>query len=580
MNQPDPTLAADPGGDSSRPEIRGRAEGSLALLALLLGAALYLVGLDAIPVQCGNEAMYLYPPIPMLRTGDFLVPRYMHGAFLDKPPLTFWLIAASYRLLGVSVFAGRLPGVLAALATVGVVGLWVRRRAGVRAAILAAVCLTYSFKFAVFSRQFAADSFLTLAVTLAVIAIDTATRSEKVSDLRAGALAGAALALAFGFKGLIGVVLPVGAVAVGLLIDGTRPVRLRRRAPILLLVLFVAVLPWHWAMTQRFGMGFWRYFYWSNQFLRATTDVWTGHLRGPLFYLGVLAWGAFPWILFVPAALRRGRPSSTPLGWLLFGLLLLSAVVMKREVYVMPLFPAVAVLAGEWLAKATRPRPDLVRWGWVLTAAACIVAGVAWRRSGPFLLDLAGRPAYFGVGAGIAFLLASALAGSFTARGARVPLSAGLSCAVLFFSVLGVEARASRYDPMPDWGERVRRSCLEGCEAYRLGIKCSNVDYYAQREWVDLQEPRELLGRIPPQGGFLIARSHVERLLQRLGIQTELIEQRPWLEQNWVAAGFSGRAPEFVSLSLLRLSAPAVPPPAEPRPLVVSPSEKAGASPR
>ena len=90
----------------------------LALLALLAGVALFVVGLGSIPLQCGNETMYVYPPIAMLETGDLLVPHYLHGPFLDKPPLTFWLIAASYRLFGVSLTAGRLPGVRAALATV------------------------------------------------------------------------------------------------------------------------------------------------------------------------------------------------------------------------------------------------------------------------------------------------------------------------------------------------------------------------------------------------------------------------------------------------------------------------------
>src|SRR5512132_2670149 len=105
---------------------RGTFARTLAVIALVLGAALYLVGLDALPLQCGNEAMYAYPPIEMLKSGDLLVPRYLHAPFLDKPPLTFWILAATYRVLGISVFAARLPGVLAALATVAAIAFWVR----------------------------------------------------------------------------------------------------------------------------------------------------------------------------------------------------------------------------------------------------------------------------------------------------------------------------------------------------------------------------------------------------------------------------------------------------------------------
>ena len=105
----------------------------LAYAGAAVGLWLYLGGLTRLPLQRGNEPMYAAPPIWMLETGDYLVPHYEGGPFLQKPPLTWWILAASYKLLGVSVFAARLPSAIAALATVLLVGRWVKRRSGERA---------------------------------------------------------------------------------------------------------------------------------------------------------------------------------------------------------------------------------------------------------------------------------------------------------------------------------------------------------------------------------------------------------------------------------------------------------------
>ena len=527
----------------------------LLLLALLLGAALYLFDLGGTPVQCGNETMYLLPPVTMLDTGDFLVGHYLHSEALEKPPLTLWIIAASYRLFGVSVAAGRLPGALAGLGTVAVLGLWVRRRSGDRAGILASLCLAFSFKFAAFSREFAADAFLALGVTLAVIALDDAARREDLSDLRAGAQAGAALALAFGFKGLIGVALPAGAVGLGLLLDRSRPVRPFRRAVPLVLVLLAALVPWHWAMTLRMGSEFWRRFYLTNQFLRATTDVLAKRERGPLFYLGVLAWAAFPWVLFVPAALsvRKSRRPSTPAAWLVFGLLFLSVLTMKREVYLMPLLPAVAALAGEYLAAPQASRFGLGRLAWAATLVAAAAALVLWARMAPSLARLVGVPAALALAAGLLLLLASSSASARSPNRPSAALWTALSCGIAFLAVLGVESRLSQYDPLPEWGARVRRLLPQGGEAFRIGMQCTSVEFFTRREWIDLSLPRELVGHVPPAGGFAIVRSAWERELEALGIRAEVIERRPWFESNWAAASLSRRKDPFVSLSFVRL---------------------------
>ena len=134
---------------ATAPERLGPLSWALAIAAIALALYLYLGRLDGTPLQRGNEAMYASPPALMIANGDYLVPLYRGEHFLDKPILPFWIVAATYRVLGVSVFAERLPTAIAGLATALLLGLWVRRRSGTRAGLLAGLILSFSFLLAI-----------------------------------------------------------------------------------------------------------------------------------------------------------------------------------------------------------------------------------------------------------------------------------------------------------------------------------------------------------------------------------------------------------------------------------------------
>jgi 4-amino-4-deoxy-L-arabinose transferase-like glycosyltransferase len=77
----------------------------------------YCINLGRPSIWDANEAFYAETPREMLVTGDYLAPRFNFEPRAQKPPLTYWVILASYRIFGVSEFAVRLPGALAAIAT-------------------------------------------------------------------------------------------------------------------------------------------------------------------------------------------------------------------------------------------------------------------------------------------------------------------------------------------------------------------------------------------------------------------------------------------------------------------------------
>ncbi len=527
----------------------------LAFTAMVLGAYLYLGRLDLALLQRGNEAWYACPPIRMLETGDYLVPRFENHNFLDKPPLALWILAASYRLLGISVFAEKLPSALAGLGTAVLLGWWVRRHSSKRLGLLAALILMFSLQFVMVSVTFAADSFLAVALTVAVFRLDAACRRKDGSDLSWGVTSGAALAFAFYFKGLVGIVLPVGAVAAGLLFDRSRPVRLRHRGAWMLGALFLLLAPWHWAMTRRLGMEFWRVFYWENQFLRGGTHFYM-QSRDPLFYVGALAWGAFPWSFLLVIGLARRRPSSVFLGWFVFGLAFWSVLVMKREIYLATLLPAVAALVAEGLGQREEHAHRWLRLPWILAALAACSALFVWIRAFRHLAELGGSDVAVTIGVGLTLLAAALTWGTLAPRDPRTPFGAALACGVFLLSLQSFELRLARFDPLPSWGERVRKECAEGCDGFLYGVYFTSIHFYSRFDWIWLRDPvRELPMRLRHKKGFILTRTELEPSLAGLPLKWKVLERRPAFRGPLLSTALGLKREGIGSLSLVRVEA-------------------------
>src|SRR5437773_12261587 len=89
-----------------------------ALILIALFCVPFFINLGANSLWDGNEGFYAEPPREMLESRDYLVPTYNYEPRFKKPPFATWVIAASYRALGVSEFSERLPMALAAILTV------------------------------------------------------------------------------------------------------------------------------------------------------------------------------------------------------------------------------------------------------------------------------------------------------------------------------------------------------------------------------------------------------------------------------------------------------------------------------
>lgn len=136
------------------------------LLLLFAGSLLlHLAGTWALPLIDRDEPRFAEASREMLERGDFVVPYFNNRYRFDKPPLIYWLQAASYRLLGESEFAARLPSAIGASLTAVLLLLWGRQIGGERVGLMAAVMFTTCFQTFVHARAAVADMWMVLFVT-------------------------------------------------------------------------------------------------------------------------------------------------------------------------------------------------------------------------------------------------------------------------------------------------------------------------------------------------------------------------------------------------------------------------------
>jgi len=181
------------------------------LQAILLAAALlpYFVHLGATSIIDANEAFYTQTPIEMMASGDYISPTFNDEPRLNKPPLSYWVVAASYRVFGVSLFAARLPIALGAVVIVLTAFLLGRLAVSSGAGFAAAVTLAASPRVLLFSRRIIIDIYTTMFVGLALLCFAKAETAAAPARRRAWLLAMyAAVGLGVLTKGPVAIAIP------------------------------------------------------------------------------------------------------------------------------------------------------------------------------------------------------------------------------------------------------------------------------------------------------------------------------------------------------------------------------------
>lgn len=365
-------------------------ERSLKLALVVICLTLYLPHLGGRDLWAGRETLYAQVARETLQ-GNWLVPHFNGEIYVNKPPLYFWVIALLSKPWGdVTEFTLRLPSALSAIGTVLVVFSLGEVLIGAGGGFLAGLILASSPEFQKYACVAKLEMLLTFFITASLACFYFGLNSA--SHKRWYFLWGwAFLTLSVFTKGIGVLIVPP---VLGLYLLSRRELyRWREMEPFLGCILFtVALLGWLLPAQLYEGISY--------------TGGMVGHFGHhmgkpvspfkPFFYVVETLTGTLPWSLILVASYAYWKNSgpggrATPTGgiatptdgreslrfpvvWFLATFILFSISMEKRSRYLLPLYPALALMLGTlwnyYIAKAA-PLWAWERWATVLAFGFC-----------------------------------------------------------------------------------------------------------------------------------------------------------------------------------------------------------------
>lgn len=362
------------------------------ILWLVLAALpVYGLWLGANSIWDANEAFYVDTPRHMVESGNYITPYFNGLERLNKPVLSYWIVAGLYNLFGISVAVERVGIALGAAGIMGATFLVGRALGTTLTGLLAALIIATAPRMVMFSRRIFIDIYITMfmALTLACFVM-----AERYPARRRAWLIGMYVAIALGVltKGPIALFFPVLTAALWMTATGRwSDVRRLLIIPGALIVI-VIVAPWYVALYIEHGWGPILQFFVGENFGRYAGEM-SSEGRGVLFYLPVLFGDLFPWapLLLVPivSAWRPALAGESVTGasirrllwiWIVTIAGVFSLSQSKQDLYIFPVIPAVAALVAQALVDhLDRPRRGLaIMLGSVSVLSAVLGATAYW----------------------------------------------------------------------------------------------------------------------------------------------------------------------------------------------------------
>jgi 4-amino-4-deoxy-L-arabinose transferase-like glycosyltransferase len=305
-----------------------------------------------VPLQEPQESRYAEIPRQMLAEGNWLVP-VLHGEpYLDKPPLLYWLVMASYSVFGVHDWAARLIPCTATFLTLCTAYVWGRRVLGARGGFLAGMLLALSARFIYLNRLLTMDSLLCLWVTAALAGAHLTIIGDRFR-WRPWLLSAFAAGLGLLTKGPVALVLVVSPIFLMRFLNRTM------QRPGLAAwaayggIAFAIAAPWYLAVLAS-DPEFADYFFWKHNFERFVMPF--DHQEPFWFFGPELLLAMLPWTLLLPGMLislcRRKEVRAEPVFLLTpacWCILFFSLSGCKRPSYILPAIPPLALALGCYL---------------------------------------------------------------------------------------------------------------------------------------------------------------------------------------------------------------------------------------
>ena len=386
--------------------IAGRRNSKSDLIVVCIAAAIFL-GCAFSPPHLMDDVDAVQAQIArnMLQSGDWVTARLNGVAYLEKSPMNYWLIAASFAVFGVHDWAARLPLVSMVILLCWVTVRFGRWAFGRDAGFYSGLVLSTCIGLFLFTRILIPDAVLTLTITLAMWCflrtVEPDEHNPRLWSILFAVFIGAGMML----KGLIAIVFPTGAAVVYLAVTRRLFSRetWRRSHPLSgAIVVLIIAAPWialatlrnppFFDFTFRSVPGQYRGFFWfyfMNEHVLRFLNLRYPHdyntVPRPLFWLLHIVW-FFPWSFYFPAVVRlsfkpvdrAGRTRLLALCWAGFVMAFFSFST-TQEYYSLPIYPALALLLGSamaeeytWMKYATKAL------GIVASLLLVVIAGILW----------------------------------------------------------------------------------------------------------------------------------------------------------------------------------------------------------
>ena len=416
---------------------------------------LFLVGVIAMLVNIGNthlwdqdEGFYATTASEMHARRDWITPTFNGKLFAHKPPMMFWGMMLGYDIFGVSETGARFVSALFGMGTVFLTYAFAKKLFDATTALVSGLAIGSCITFTMISRSATADAHLTFFVTLALyvwccdyFGNTAATRETSLASVRwrTWLATYAVMGLAVLTKGPIGFLFPTAILGLFLLTEkkytpsdnsnwlSTWWLRIKPFAPVdfiktvwvmrpltaALVVLLVAA-PWYAAVQWKTDGEFLREFIGVHH-LGRMSQAMDNH-SGPIYYyLFAILIGMYPWSAFaIPTAISwygqfrqsaQSRSVRFVSCWVAVYLVIFSLASTKLPNYIVPAYPALAIIIGRyfalWIHDLNNVHRGWLHAGWILLIAVGMlvvtlvpVSGlVSW--SGQTLLDRAGMDREF-----------------------------------------------------------------------------------------------------------------------------------------------------------------------------------------
>jgi len=477
------------------------------LLLVLVYTLLWFGTLNYRHLIPSDEGRYAEMAREMLVTGDWITPRYNGYKYFEKPPLQIWATATACHLFGIGDWQARLWTALTGFLTIVFVGFTGARIYSARAGWLAAIVLASSPMWVISGHMNSLDMGLSAFLVAALCSLLLSQSYENKTASRNWMWAcWMLMALATLSKGVIGVAIP-GMVFVAYSLTAWDWKIWKRLHLISGTTLFLLVTaPWFILVAER-NSEFLQFFF-IHEHLQRFTE--TAHSRtGPVYYfIPLLLIGFLPWLAQIPGAIAlawKERSSQFSSGWLLvcwFAVIMgfFSLSQSKLPGYIIPVFPALAMLVGKQLDKKLVPTNSL-SFSWQLQVLGFTLLGIV----GFFFLSNISKQAradeiaayaqytYWVIAALISLVVFSLLAFVQSKRNGLASITSFASGFFLCAIIAGTgHETLGRAVSGIDLVDQVKQSIPKNVNFYSVRILDHTVPFYLGRTMVMVEFPDEL----------------------------------------------------------------------------------------